>query len=225
MDKKKMIQLLSGLAVVFVCGILYFHNSPQEASNTVITEGFSDTVKTGQGQENGSSTEKPGREDIYIHVCGQVKKPGVYVFTGEPRVIEAIEKAGGFTKKADRSSLNQAAVVTDGTQLMIPAKTVSKTVSDSKKTSVPKAGANQSLSVSDRTLSVPDRTLSVPDRVNINTASKEELMTLSGIGESKASQILSYREENGYFKKTEDIMNISGIKEGVFGKIKDKITV
>lgn len=217
MDKKKMIQLLSGLAVVFVCGILYFHNSPQEASNTVITEGFSDTVKTGQGQENGSSTEKPGREDIYIHVCGQVKKPGVYVFTGEPRVIEAIEKAGGFTKKADRSSLNQAAVVTDGTQLMIPAKTVSKTVSDSKKTSVSK--------VPDRTLSVPDRTLSVPDRVNINTASKEELMTLSGIGESKASQILSYREENGYFKKTEDIMNISGIKEGVFGKIKDKITV
>lgn len=210
MDKKKMIQLLSGLAVVFVCGILYLHNSPQEASNTVITEGFSDTVKTGQGQENGSSTEKPEREEIYIHVCGQVKKPGVYVFTGEPRVIEAIEKAGGFTKKADRSSLNQAAVVTDGTQLMIPAKTVSKTVSDSKKTSVSK---------------VPDRTLSVPDRVNINTASKEELMTLSGIGESKASQILSYREENGYFQKTEDIMNISGIKEGVFGKIKDKITV
>lgn len=218
MDKKKMIQLLSGLAVVFVCGILYFHNSPQEASNTVITEGFSDTAKTGQGQDNGSSTEKPEREEIYIHVCGQVKKPGVYVFTGEPRVIEAIEKAGGFTKKADRSSLNQAAVVTDGTQLMIPAKTVSKTVSDLKKTSVPKAGANQSLSV-------PDRTLSVSDRVNINTASKEELMTLSGIGESKASQILSYREENGYFEKTEDIMNISGIKEGVFGKIKDKITV
>lgn len=95
--------------------------------------------------------------------------------------------------------MNQAAVVTDGTQLMIPAK----------------SAASKGI----------DKTLSDTDRVNINTASKEELMTLSGIGESKASQILSYREENGFFQRTEDIMNISGIKEGVFGKIKDKITV
>lgn len=102
--------------------------------------------------------------------------------------------------------MNQAAVVTDGTQLMIPAK----------------SAASKGI---DKTLSDTDRTLSDTDRVNINKASKEELMTLSGIGESKASQILSYREENGFFQRTEDIMNISGIKEGVFGKIKDKITV
>ena len=62
-------------------------------------------------------------------------------------------------------------------------------------------------------------------RVNLNTASAEQLMKLSGIGESKAAQIISYREKNGAFKKIEDIMNITGIKEGVFGKIKDDITV
>lgn len=199
MDRNKLIKLLSGLAVVFVCGIFYFLNSSGKTPDTVITEGFSDTVEKEQGQKNGSSTEKTEKAAVYIHVCGQVKKPGVYVFHGEPRVIEAIEKAGGFTKKADESSLNQAAVVTDGTQLMIPAK----------------SAASKGI----------DKTLSDTDRVNINTASKEELMTLSGIGESKASQILSYREENGFFQRTEDIMNISGIKEGVFGKIKDKITV
>lgn len=206
MDRNKLIKLLSGLAVVFVCGIFYFLNSSGKTPDTVITEGFSDTVEREQGQKNGSSTEKTEKASVYIHVCGQVKKPGVYVFHGEPRVIEAIEKAGGFTKKADESSLNQAAVVTDGTQLMIPAK----------------SAASKGI---DKTLSDTDRTLSDTDRVNINKASKEELMTLSGIGESKASQILSYREENGFFQRTEDIMNISGIKEGVFGKIKDKITV
>ena len=63
------------------------------------------------------------------------------------------------------------------------------------------------------------------DRININTASRDELMTLNGIGESKASQIISYRETNGLFKKIDDIMNISGIKEGVFSKIKDHIIV
>ena len=62
-------------------------------------------------------------------------------------------------------------------------------------------------------------------KINLNTASAEQLMKLSGIGESKAAQIISYREKNGAFKKIEDIMNITGIKEGVFGKIKDDITV
>lgn len=207
MDRKKMIKLLSGLAVVFICGILYFLNSSGEIPDTVITEGFSDTVVTEQNQKNSSPTEKPEEAAVYIHVCGQVKKPGVYVFTREPRAIEAIEKAGGFTKKADSSSLNQAAIVTDGTQLMIPAITDLQSVMDSKTETDAKVSVQKT------------------DRVNINTASKEELMTLSGIGESKASQILSYREENGFFQKTEDIMNISGIKEGVFGKIKDRITV
>ena len=61
--------------------------------------------------------------------------------------------------------------------------------------------------------------------MNINTATKEELMTIGGIGESKATQIISYRETNGPFQKIEDIMNISGIKEGIFSKIKDYITV
>lgn len=213
MDRKKVIKLLSGLAVVFICGILYFLNSVGETPDTVITEGFSDTVVTEQNQRNDSPTEKPEKAAVYIHVCGQVKKPGVYVFTREPRAIEAIEKAGGFTKKADSSSLNQAAIVTDGTQLMIPAITDLQSVTDEKSVSDSKAGTDANVSVQKT------------DRVNINTASKEELMTLSGIGESKASQILSYREENGFFQKTEDIMNISGIKEGVFGKIKDRITV
>lgn len=198
MDKKKWIKLLSGLAAVMLCGIFYF------------LSGAGNTLDTGTPEEGFLETDKEDRpvqkegEAVYIHVCGEVKKPGVYVFSAPPRASEAVERAGGFTKKADTDCINQAETVSDGTQLKIPPR-AGKAAGKGKKQVLPDK----------------DRT----DKVNINTASKEELMTLSGIGESKASQILSYREEAGAFRAIEDIMKISGIKEGVFGKIKDKITV
>lgn len=133
-------------------------------------------------------------------ICGEVKKPGVYTFSVPPRLVEVVEHAGGFTKKADRSAVNLAESVPDGSQITILSRT--------KKTKEKGHGVT-----------------SEEGRVNINTASREELMTLNGIGESKASQIISYRETNGLFKKIDDIMNIPGIKEGVFSKIKDHIIV
>ena len=96
--------------------------------------------------------------------------------------------------------MNQAESVTDGSQITIPAKQSKRSV--------------------ERT-----RDSTTKGKVNINTASREELMTLNGIGESKASQIISYRETNGAFEKIDDIMNITGIKEGVFSKIKENIIV
>lgn len=210
MDKKKMIKLISGVILVMLCGVLYLFSGIKKEEGTVVTEHFSDTADTSEGTNadsssisgNGKAAETSVTADkIYIHVCGEVKKPGVYKFTSNPRVIEAVKKAGGFTKKADRSAINLAEEVVDGTQLLIPNKKAKK------QTSQTDNGENES------------------DKVNLNTATKEELMTLSGIGESKAAQILSYREENGAFEKIEDIMNISGIKEGVFGKIKNQIEV
>ena len=116
------------------------------------------------------------------------------------------EKAGGFTKKADKLSVNLAEVVKDGTQLTIEKKRKRKAAQEEQ--------SSHGMSSADEA-----------GKINLNTASAEQLMKLSGIGESKAAQIISYREKNGAFKKIEDIMNITGIKEGVFGKIKDDITV
>lgn len=143
---------------------------------------------------------------VYIYICGEVKNPGVYTFAKEPHFIDVVEKAGGFTKKADKLSVNLAEVVKDGTQLTIEKKRKRKAAQE-EQSSHGMASADEA------------------GKINLNTASAEQLMKLSGIGESKAAQIISYREKNGAFKKIEDIMNITGIKEGVFGKIKDDITV
>ena len=152
-----------------------------------------------QSEKNVQNTQ----DQIFIYVCGEVKKPGVYQMFLNQRVSDAISKAGGFTKKADRVALNLAEKITDGQQILVPA------------TGASGEGSQQ-----------PAGTASSRDNlVNINTAGKEELMTLPGIGESRAESILTYRNEHGAFLKIEDIMNISGIKEAAFGKIKDKIKV
>lgn len=206
MDNKKRIQIVTGVITFFILGCVYLWKNDSAPDADVVTEVFSD----GESRQK-EKQEKNGRPDnpavsssgVYIHICGEVKDPGVYTFQKEPRVIDVVQKAGGLTKKAKQDCVNMAQIVADGTQLVIAAKETKNRHAAS--------GSQEPQSDS--------------GRVNINTASKEELMTLSGIGESKARQILSYRESSGKFSKIEDIMNISGIKQGVFNKIKDYITV
>lgn len=207
MDKKKTIQIVIGVIAFLALGCVYFLKNDSSDSHTVLTEDFSDNIHEDSAEVaegTVSAVPSPVRGSIYIHICGEVKKPGVYTFDQEPRVVDVIEKAGGFTKKARQDCVNMAEAVADGTQLVIEAVGKNSKGGEEEEKTPDKVGSN---------------------KVNINTASKEELMTLSGIGESKATQILSYRESNGKFAKIEDIMNISGIKDGVFSKIKDYITV
>jgi competence protein ComEA len=147
-------------------------------------------------------------EEVFIHICGEVKRPGVYQFTYEPRLIEVIKSAGGLTKKAADDSINQAQTVSDGMQIVIyNKKQVKKEKTGSNSPSHEKEGENTN------------------DLININTAGKEELMNLTGIGESKAAAIIQYREENGSFHVKEDIMKISGIKEATYELLKDMIMI
>lgn len=149
--------------------------------------------------EETEGTEKEQETDaekICVYVCGAVKSRGVYMLPAGSRVYEAVEAAGGFAKGADQEALNQAEILEDEMQLTIPTKEETKNAKEAK-----------------------------DGKVNLNTASKEELMSLGGVGEAKADSIIRYREENGKFKKIEDIMQISGIKEGLFQKIKNDIKV
>ena len=169
-------------------------------------------------KEESVSSEKSGNTDdpLCVYVCGHVISPGVYQLIGGSRVCDAITAAGGPSEDADAQMLNQAAAVTDGMRIYVPSKKETEGMDRSEQTDsafqsgnpgAGQKGGNQS------------------GRVNLNTATKEQLMTLSGIGESKAQSILDYRQENGAFSKTEDIMNIPGIKQGVYDKIKDHISV
>ncbi|MDY4839037.1 MAG: helix-hairpin-helix domain-containing protein [Lachnospiraceae bacterium] len=158
-----------------------------------------------------AETETEEEADCYVYVCGAVAAPGVYRLAPGSRVYEAVEKAGGLLDTAAPFSLNQALEVTDGQMIHI----------------LTKEEALQSDNTPDGNGESVEKTESgiVDGKVNLNAATAAELMTLPGIGEAKAGAILSYREEHGSFAKIEELKNISGIKDGVYEKIKDCITV
>lgn len=165
----------------------------------------SDIEKSAKEKTDDDTGKKETGNFIYVDVCGQVKAPGVYKVSVESRVYEAIEKAGGMTEQAASSYLNQAEKLTDGEQIYVPSK---DEVKDEKR-----VGSNSSDKGQEE------------GKVNLNTATKEELMTLSGIGEVKADAIIRYRQEQGMFQSIEDIKKIEGIKDGVFNKVKDQIKI
>lgn len=159
----------------------------------------------GRTVEETTETETTAEETtetavIYVHICGAVREPGVYELPEGSRIFEAVEEAGGFTEYADESSLNLAQILTDSSQLVI------LTMEEAEEKA--RAGYEARMGI-----------------VNINTATKEQLMTLTGIGESRAEDIIRYRDENGEFRTTEEIMNVPGIKESAYMKIKNSITV
>ncbi|EOU1755648.1 ComEA family DNA-binding protein [Clostridium perfringens] len=162
-----------------------------------------------------------GEEKIVVEIKGEVKKPNVYELKNGSRIYELIEEAGGPTDEADLSDINRALYLSDGQCIVI------KNINDVESEEV---NLNESLNA-EVTNSIP--TNSSGDKgeknessvININTASKETLMTLNGIGESKAQAIIDYRDEIGGFKSVDDITNVSGIGEKTLEKIKDKISI
>ena len=139
---------------------------------------------------------------IYVHVCGHVKYPGVYQMQEGSRVYEAIDKAGGMLEEG----------AGDAMRIMVPDLAQAAQMIEQGAVFDPGSSA----SVSDRKSS---------GKVNLNRADVKELMTLTGIGQSRAEAIIRYREEIGSFERIEDVMKVSGIKESAFNKIKDDITV
>lgn len=147
---------------------------------------------------------KDARQDevsaIYVHVCGAVNTPGVVMLPEGSRGQDALDAAGGFAPEASEDFINLAELLTDGMQLYFPTREEAESLQESER-------EEQS------------------NLININTAGVELLCTLPGIGEARAKAIVEYRESNGNFETIEDIMQVSGIKDSAFGKIKDLITV
>lgn len=152
---------------------------------------------------------------IYIHIVGEVKNEGVVKLKEGQRIIDAIEEAGGVTEFADLSKVNLAFVLSDGQKVEIP------NVNDNVENFMYVTDNSGDNIIVDNGNKLNEG----GDKVNINTASQTELETLTGIGPSTALKIIEYREENGKFKKIEDLKNVSGIGEAKYEAIKDNIVV
>ena len=184
----------------------------------------SDGSDAGNGTEI-NSTGETQPEMIYVDVCGAVANPGVFQLAAGSRVFQAIEAAGGYLPKAVQNCVNRAGVLTDGQQLYIltqeemeqqgldPAEMAG--ASDGQMNGSAGTGQNTGIAAQAQQ----------DNRININTADETQLTTLTGIGATRAQAIIAYRQENGPFAAIEEIMNVQGIKEGTFAKIKDEIVV
>lgn len=186
----------------------------QTAEECAVTAGAETEADLTGAQADHAREEQ---QEYCVYVCGAVLSPGVYVLDAGARIYEAIELAGGLAENAGLTAVNQAQEICDGQMIYIPTKeeaaaypaAASQTASDSQAGQTEKSAGEQD----------------ADGRVNLNTASEAELMTLSGIGQSKAEAILLYRETHGGFSSIEEIMNVDGIKEGSYNRIKDSIKV
>lgn len=197
------------ITIFFMCTFCACSKETQvmlEESETYLQESqFASVTETSvevSSSESGST--------IFVHVCGQVNAPAVYEFEKGARVVEAIEKAGGFMEDAATDYLNLAKELSDGEKIYVPDKEEAAGLKPQNEGIAAESSGN---------------VVSADSRININTASKDELLGLKGIGDSRAEDIINYRTEHGGFGTIEDIMKVPGIKQGAFNKIKDNIKV
>ena len=152
-------------------------------------------------------TDNTPNSMITVYVSGEVNKPGLIQIDSNARVSDAITACGNFTPLADKNAINLAQKLSDGTHIQVP------TIKNS---------ANTTSSTNNSSNSPNDKS---NDLVNINTATKEELDTLPGVGPATAEKILNYRQEHGNFQSIEDLKNVKGIGEAKFNKLQDKISI
>lgn len=232
-EKKKSVCIMAVIIFVVIAGIIYFSlhynvdNNGSDANKIMTNDEINVCESSDKSVDDDITNECDSSDDlsnedlcvnseqndystVIVHVCGAVVSPGIYKINGDKRVADAVEAAGGFLNTADKEYINLARTVNDGEKLVIYTRKETKKLADNESN-------NETVSEDNITKDT------AKDYVNINSASVDELMTLPGIGKSKADAIIAFREENGGFSKKEDLMQITGIKEGVYSKIKEMI--
>lgn len=214
-QKQKILLIIISIALfIFLFMYIYKNLYESENSSEIILNNDINQIQNEQVNEKiGIINEK---EKVIIHVVGEVNSPGVVTLEEGARIIDAINAAGGKTEEADLSKINLAYVVEDGTQIYIP-----RINENLNQVELISTEAGQSVVINNSNINEEENNT----KVNINTANKEKLETLPGIGETTAQKIIDYREQNGKFTKIEDLQNVSGIGEAKFNSLKDKITV
>ena len=198
--------LFIGLILLVAIGVYYFIHLEGGGGGTQVSNDWIEEELPMDSNEPQSLEleENPQEEEnLVVDVKGAIKSPGVYEMKLGDRVIDVIEQAGGLHENADSNNINFAMKLVDEMVLYIP-------IVGEELTPEPTVGGVQNQG---------------DGKVNLNKASEAELQTLTGVGPAKATAIIEYRDQNGGFKKVEEIMEISGIGEKTFEKFKDQITV
>ena len=208
-------------------------NAGNTDQNREVESNAGDTDQNRKAEPSAGSTDRTELSDasleeaktLVVHICGAVSAPGVYELPAGSRIIGAVEAGGGFLPEADEACCNLAEEIVDGCQIYIMTKSESCADGQTEKKAGIQTSPDSDMQTTDRNVRSNSAPALENGLVNLNTADIAALMTLPGIGESRAKAIISYREQHGAFAKIEDIMKISGIKQAAFSKIKDKITV
>lgn len=201
-DRQRLVRVLLIILILMLALILRLH----ENSKADVTIDEDTSASTGS--------------EICVDIGGAVVSPGVYTVDQGTRLFEVIDMAGGLLSNADTESINRAEYVEDGEKIVIPARYAPQEAAEGADPSVTADTGGED----PEAVSGGEKTGSSSGLININTASKEELMQLSGIGEAKAERIIEYRM-NSRFRKKEDIKAVNGIGDSIYNKIKDSITV
>jgi len=242
-DRKRLVKLICGILLCAATVTIYFvrYETAGDGYWVERTEGtflLADTVHgsdaadgsgAGEEPENGSENEKRW----ILHIDGAVQSPGIYELPPESRVYQLIDAAGGLLEHADARDLNQAAFLEDGLKIYIPTKqeTSAGTKAGVIFSGVTKPGSSsvvteQGTETESKNQQGAEGTGEIQTaKVNLNTATSAQLESLPGIGPSTAAKIIDYRRKAGGFKTIESLMNVSGIGEKTFAKLKDSITV
>jgi competence protein ComEA len=194
---------LAGLVVVVVttllgAGLWYARSLPRPVDIAAPADAASPVVSAGAVP---FTSPTPSPVPIIVDVAGWVRSPGVYEFATGDRVIDAVNRAGGARKGADLTSLNLAAPLTDGTQIVVP------------KPGATAPGGTGTTTTGGATI------------ININTASETDLETLPGVGPVTAAAIIDYRVQNGPFTSVDDLIDVSGIGPSTLEQVRPFITV
>lgn len=215
-------QIVIGIFILFllvggtILTIFMFQSDKKDKSDLVVSTATNSLKK---------KSKKENIENYKVDIKGEILTPGIYTLKSNSRVIDVIEMSGGLTENADTSVINLSKKITDEMVIIIYSKSE---VKDFKKTKETEKIVQEKCVKKDENALKNDACITdsakTSGKVSINTATKEELMTLTGIGDSKAEDIIKYREENGPFKTIEDIKNVSGIGDSLFAKIKENIT-
>lgn len=205
-DKKTLVKILSVALILLLAVFMRVYDANRSDVSIESADPADELEYSGESGENADTGDGyAGTQILYVDIGGAVENPGVYQVTKDTRLYQVIEMAGGLTEDADADSVNRASFVEDGQKIIIPVKGSVNTEGAS--AASPAAAADISAGL-----------------ININTASADELKTLSGIGDAMAGRIIDYRSTHP-FKSTEDIMSVEGIGSKTYDKIKDRITV